>query len=111
MCVKPNSYISYDHHNITRRERDRKELMNYVGIATPARPTKPPRRENREELMNYVGIATPARPTKPQRREDRKELMNYVGIATPARHTKPPKRGRQREADELRRRCYSCKTH
>ena len=45
--------------------------MNYVGIASPARPTKPPRREDREKLMNYVGIASPARPTKPPRRENR----------------------------------------
>ena len=47
--------------------KDREELMNYVGIASPARPTKPPRREDREELMNYVGIASLARPTKPPR--------------------------------------------
>ena len=56
-----------------------------MDIASPARPTKPPRRKDREELMNFVGIVSPARPTKPPRRKDREELMNFVGIVSPAR--------------------------
>ena len=60
--------------------------MNYIGIASLQDPQSHQAGDReREELMNYIGIASPARPTKPPRREDRdrEELMNYIGIASP----------------------------